>query len=133
LAGSDGSAYAVDGPLRIGVPHPRNFGTFPRILGMYVREEKLLSLETAIRRMTSAPAARARLSGRGVLKEGFLADLVVFDKDTVAETSTYADPYHYPTGIDHVLVNGRFVLRGGERTEERPGRALRRRTAGFAS
>jgi N-acyl-D-amino-acid deacylase len=130
MVGSDGSAYACDGPLRIGIPHPRSFGTYPRILGHYVRDERNLSLESAVRQMTSAPAARVRLASRGVLKTGYAADIVVFDAETIAETGSYADPHHYPTGIDHILVNGAFVLRHGERTDERPGRVLRRRPDG---
>lgn len=125
--GSDGSSYAADGPLRRGVPHPRSFGTFVRMLGHYARDEAVISLETAVRQMTSAPAARIGLAERGILRAGLAADLVVFDDRQVIDTATYQNPFQYPKGIIHVLVNGTFVLRDGDRTEARPGRALRRR------
>jgi N-acyl-D-amino-acid deacylase len=124
--GSDGSAYAVDGPLRRGKPHPRNFGTFPRVLGVFVREKKLLTLEEAVRKMTSLNAAKLGLRDRGVVRAGAKADLVLFDAARVIDKSTYLDPFQYPEGIDTVIVNGRIVLDRGVHTGERPGRALRR-------
>ncbi len=107
-------------------PSPRTYGSFPRILGQFVRDEALLSLEEAIRRMTSAPAARLGLRDRGVIRDGALADLVVFDPATVRATATYDAPRRYPDGIDHVVVNGRLVVDGGRHTGATPGRALRR-------
>ena len=128
--GSDGSSYAADGPLRRGVPHPRSFGTFVRVLGHYARDEAVISLETAVRQMTSAPASRAGLSERGILRAGLAADLVVFDDRRVIDKATYQNPFQYPEGVIHVLVNGTFVLEDGARTDARPGRALRRRPDG---
>ena len=124
--GSDGSAYAVDGPLRRGRPHPRNFGTFPRVLAVHVREKKQLSLEEAVRKMTSLNAEKLGLRDRGVIRPGAFADLVVFDPETVADRSTYLDPFAYPAGIPHVIVNGAVVLDDGRHTGARPGRTLRR-------
>jgi N-acyl-D-aspartate/D-glutamate deacylase len=124
--GSDGSAYSITGPLRRGNPHPRNFGTFPRVLGIYVRELKLLTLEEAIRKMTSLNAAKVGLKDRSVLREGAYADITVFDPDKVIDRSTYTDPFQYNEGISHVLVNGQLVLENGEHTHARPGKALRK-------
>jgi N-acyl-D-amino-acid deacylase len=124
--GSDGSALAIDGPLRAGVPHPRNFGTFPRVLGRYVRERKVISLEEAIRKMTTLPASILGLSDRGAIKEGQWADLVLFDPATVADKATFEDPFQYPVGIDTVLVNGTVVLDEGKHTNARPGKVLKR-------
>jgi N-acyl-D-aspartate/D-glutamate deacylase len=124
--GSDGSALAIDGPLRAGVPHPRNFGTFPRVLGRYVRELKVISLEEAIRKMTTLPASILGLSDRGAIKDGQWADLVIFDPATVADRATFEDPFQYPVGIDTVLVNGQVVLDEGQHTNARPGKILKR-------
>jgi len=124
--GSDGSSLATDGPLRVGVPHPRNFGTFPRVLGRYVRELKVIPLEEAIRKMTTLPASILGLSDRGAIKEGQWADLVLFDPATVADKATFEDPFQYPVGIDTVLVNGTVVLDEGKHTNARPGRILKR-------
>lgn len=124
--GSDGSALATEGPLRAGVPHPRNFGTFPRVLGKYVRDEQVLSLEEAIRRMTSLPAATLDLPDRGTIAAGQWADLVIFDPATVRDTATFEQPFQYPVGIDTVLVNGRVVLDAGMHTGARPGQVLMR-------
>ena len=124
--GSDGSSLAIDGPLRAGVPHPRNFGTFPRVLGRYVRERKVISLEEAIRKMTTLPASILGLSDRGAIKAGQWADLVLFDPNTVADQATFEDPFQYPVGIDTVLVNGTVVLDEGKHTNARPGKVLKR-------
>lgn len=124
--GSDGSAYAIAGPLRRGNPHPRNFGAFPRVLGVYVRGKKLLRWEDAIRKMTSLNAAKAGLRRRGMLQAGYFADIVIFDPEEVADRSTYTQPFQYPVGIEYVLVNGELVLERGRHTGRRPGRALRR-------
>lgn len=124
--GSDGSAYATEGPLRRGNPHPRNFGTFPRVLGVYVREQKLLRLEDAVRKMTSLNAAKLGVRDRGILREGNLADITIFDLERVTDCSTYTDPFHYSEGIDYVIVNGEIVLDRDKHTGKRPGRVLRR-------
>jgi N-acyl-D-amino-acid deacylase len=126
--GSDGAALAIEGPLRSvqGHPHPRNFGTFPRVLGVYVREKGLLRLEDAVRKMTSLNTAKIGLVDRGLLRPGQFADVTVFDPGRVIDRATYLDPFQYPEGIEAVVVNGRVVLDGGRPTEARPGRALRR-------
>ena len=111
-----------------GVPHPRNYGTFARVLSLYVREAGLLSLEEAVRKMSLSPAQRLSLEGRGVVEEGAIADLVVFDPAAVEEHADFGDPHHYSTGVQHVLVSGIFVLQDGEVTGARPGRALRLNT-----
>lgn len=124
--GSDGSAYAVEGPLRRGNPHPRNFGTFPRVLGVYVRELGLLRLEDAVRKMTSLNAAKLGLGDRGLLRPGCWADITLFDPARVIDRATYTEPFHYGEGIDTVIVNGQVVLDRGQHTGAKPGRALRR-------
>ncbi len=121
---TDASALAVDGPLASEGTHPRAFGSMPRVLGTYVREAGLLSLEEAVRKMTSLPAARLGLADRGLLRAGLAADVVVFDGEAIADTATYLNPKQYPLGVDLVLVNGQPVLRDGIRTDARPGRAL---------
>jgi N-acyl-D-aspartate/D-glutamate deacylase len=123
--GSDGSAFAIEGLLRRGHPHPRNFGTFPRVLGVYVRERGVLRLEEAIRKMTSLNAAKLGLRDRGLLQAGLFADIAIFDPDRVIDRSTYEDPFQYAEGIEHVIVNGQAVLDQGRPTAARPGRALR--------
>jgi N-acyl-D-amino-acid deacylase len=111
--------------LDAGTPHPRTYGTTARVLGHYVRDEGVLSLETAVAKLTSVPARRLRLRDRGVVRDGALADLVVFDPSTVVDTATYLAPARYAPGIEHVFVNGRAALLAGEETGERPGRLLR--------
>jgi N-acyl-D-amino-acid deacylase len=124
--GSDGSALATEGPLRSGVPHPRNFGTFPRVLGRYVREQKVVPLEEAIRKMTSLPASILGLTDRGTLQPGKTADLVIFDPATVIDRATFENPFQYSDGISTVVVNGQVVLDEGRHTGARPGRVLRK-------
>ncbi len=124
--GSDGSAYAIDGPLRRGNPHPRNFGTFPRVLGVYVRERKLLHLEDAVRKMTSLNAAKLGIRDRGLLAAGLYADVTIFSPQAVIDNATYTDPFQYNEGIEYTIVNGQVVLDRGNHTGVRPGRALRR-------
>jgi len=121
---TDSPAMAEDGILSQEKSHPRAWASATRILGKYVREEKVLPLEEAIRKMTSLPASRMRLRDRGVLRPGMLADLVAFDPETVRERSTYTDPTHYSEGIPYVAVNGQLVVDGGRITSARPGRAL---------
>ena len=125
MIGSDGSALAPHGELGAGKHHPRSYGTFPRVLGHYVREERLLSLPQAVHKMTGLPARRLGLRDRGVIRVGAKADLVVLDPKRVADAATYEDPHRYPLGIEHVLVNGRFVIRDGEHTGSLPGKLLR--------
>ena len=125
--GSDGLAFACDGPLRRGNPHPRSFGTFPRILGVYVRETKLLTLEEAIRKMTSQNALKLGLRDRGLVAVGYYADLVVFNESEIIDHATYTEPFQYPDGIRHVLVNGQIALENGQPTTVRSGRAIRGR------
>ncbi|MBP85203.1 MAG: hypothetical protein CMJ64_00550 [Planctomycetaceae bacterium] len=125
--GSDGSAYAIEGPLRRGNPHPRNFGTFPRVLGRYARERKLLRLEDAVRKMTSLNATKVGLRDRGFLAPGYFADITVFDPATVIDRAEYTDPFQYNIGIKYVIVKGEVVLADDKHTGSRPGRALRRR------
>jgi N-acyl-D-aspartate/D-glutamate deacylase len=124
--GSDGSALAIEGPLRRGHPHPRNFGTFPRVLGVYVREKHLLTLEDAVRKMTSLNAAKLGIRDRGMLRAGTFADVTIFDPARVVDRSTFEQPFQYGEGIEYVVVNGRVVLDHGKPTGDRPGRALRR-------
>jgi N-acyl-D-aspartate/D-glutamate deacylase len=123
--GSDGSAYAVEGPLRRGNPHPRSFGTFPRVLGVYVRERGLLKLEDAVRKMTSMNAGKLGIRDRGLLRPGNYADVVVFDPERILDRATYEKPFQYSEGVTHVIVNGKLVLEQGKHTGERPGRAIR--------
>ena len=121
--GSDGSAIPLD---QIGVqPHPRNFGTYPRVLGKYVREEGLLTLPQAVRKMTSQVAERLQIRDRGLVEEGLVADLVLFDADHVIDLATFERPAQAPEGISHVVVNGQLVLDDYQQTGARPGRVLR--------
>ncbi len=117
--GSDGSALNQKFP---GKPHPRSFGTNPRVLGKYTRDENVLKLEDAVRKMTSLPAQVLGLKDRGLLREGFCGDVVLFDPETVADTATYDNPKQYPKGIPYVLVNGQVVIDNGHHTGARPGR-----------
>ena len=120
------SDSGVTAPRAGGKPHPRAYGTFPRVLGKYVREEKLLTLEEAVKKMTSLPAGKAGLNDRGIIKEGFRADIVVFDADTIEDKATYTEPHQYPEGVEYVMVNGQLVVDQGELTEAKPGRALKK-------
>jgi N-acyl-D-amino-acid deacylase len=109
-----------------GVPHPRSYGTFPRVLGKYVRDERVLSLEEAVRKMTSAPAKRVGLRDRGVIRVGMVADITIFNAATVMDKATFEKPHQYPVGIDHVIVNGQLVSSNGQWTGVRAGRVLYR-------
>ena len=124
VVGSDGDALAPYGVLARSKPHPRYYGTFPRVLGRYVREEKVLSLEEAVKKMTSVTAERFGLSDRGVVHEGAWADLVLFNAQTVADRATYTDPHQYPEGIPYVVVNGVVVIDQCEHTGALPGQVL---------
>jgi len=123
--GSDGSALATEGPLRRGNPHPRNFGTFPRVLGVYARERGLLRLEDAVRKMTSLNAAKIGIRDRGLLQAELFADITIFDEKRIIDRSTYEEPFQYSEGVDYVIVNGQVVMEKGKHTGARPGRALR--------
>jgi N-acyl-D-aspartate/D-glutamate deacylase len=123
--GSDGSALGIDGPTRRGHPHPRSFGTFPRVLGVYVRQKGLLKLEDAVRKMSSQNAAKLGMFDRGLLRAGQYADITLFDADKVIDRATYVDPFQYSVGIEYVVVNGQLVLDRSKHTGARPGRALR--------
>lgn len=123
MIGSDGALVAFG----VSSPHPRAYGTYPRVLGRYVRERRVISLEEAVRRMTSAPASMLGLADRGRLQPGAVADLVVFDPATVADRATFEAPHQYPVGIPHVFVSGVAVVRNGEVTGARPGVVLRGR------
>ncbi len=122
---TDAGARATDGPLFEGKPHPRAYGSFPRVLSRYVREAKLFSLEDAIRKMTSLPANRVGLRDRGVLKPGMFADVVVFDPNSVRDKATFEDPHQYSEGIEYVFVNGTAVWENGKFLGNFPGRAIR--------
>lgn len=123
--GTDSAAMAEDGPLSESKSHPRGWASFPRILGKYVRTEYLLTIEEAIRKMTSRPAARVGLKDRGILRPGLIADITIFDPATIQDVSTFEAPTHYSVGVRHVFVNGRPVVAEGKITSERPGRVLR--------
>jgi len=123
MIASDGE---LSSPAGGGHAHPRAYGTFPRVLGRYVREEKILSLEDAVRKMTAMPAERLRLKDRGRIAEGMAADLVVFDAGRVIDRATFDDPDQYPAGIPFVLVNGVLAVDGGKATRARAGHVLRR-------
>ena len=124
--GSDGTAVRPDGPLGEGKPHPRWYGTFPRILGKYVREEKVLTLEDAVRKMTSLNAEKLGITDRGTINPGMKADLAVFDPDLVLDRATFENSHQFPVGIDYVVVNGVVTLEKGDYTGARPGRILRK-------
>src|SRR5438093_7407822 len=123
--GTDSGAQAEDGKLSESNSHPRAWGSFPRILGRYVREQHLLTLEEAIRKMTSKAASRVHLTDRGILRPGMMADVTIFDPASIRDVSDFGDPKHYSVGVRHVLVNGRRVVSDGVITSERPGRPLR--------
>lgn len=124
--GSDGTAIRPDGPLGASRPHPRYYGTFPRVLGRYVRELKLLTLEEAVRKMTSLNAEKLGIRDRGLIRRGLRADIVLFNPDTVIDRATYDNPHQYPVGIELVMVNGQVVFERGEHTSNLPGRVIRR-------
>ena len=123
--GSDGGTSLNPPPADgVGVGHPRSYGNFPRLIAYYVREKKVLTLEEAIRKMTSWAATRMRLASRGMVKEGFFADVVIFDYDKIQDRATYEKPLLYPAGIDYVLVNGQVVVENGKHTGARPGQVI---------
>jgi N-acyl-D-aspartate/D-glutamate deacylase len=123
--GSDGETVAPDGPLSEGLVHPRGYGTYPKILGQYVRQLRLITLEDAIRKASSLPAQRLGIRDRGLLRTGFYADIVVFNPETIIDKATYEAPHQYAEGVSYVLVNGEVVVDNGRITEARPGRIVR--------
>lgn len=123
--GSDGSAVAPYGALGKGKPHPRFYGTFPRVLGKYAREEKIFDLATAVKKMTSMPAHKLGLKNRGTIQKGCFADITIFDPKTVIDNATFVDPHQYPTGIEYVLVNGKITISKGNHTGQTAGQILR--------
>jgi len=126
MIGTDGFGLAVSGPMAKGVPHPRSYGTFPRVLGRYVRELNILTLEEAVCRMTGRPAQKLRLNDRGRIEAELAADLVIFDPLTIADRADYENPHQYAAGISQVIVNGNFVVCNGRHTGALPGRILTR-------
>jgi N-acyl-D-amino-acid deacylase len=123
--GSDEASQAPEGVFLLSNPHPRAYGTFARLFGKYVRDEKIILLEEAIRRLTSLPAINLRLDRRGTLKVGYYADLAIFDPDTIRDHATFEQPQQYASGMAHVFVNGEQVLKDGEHTGAKPGRVVR--------
>ncbi|HEX6740072.1 MAG TPA: amidohydrolase family protein, partial [Vicinamibacteria bacterium] len=123
--GSDAASMAPELPFTRSSAHPRAYGNFARLLGRYVREEKLMPLEEAVRRLSGLPAENLGLEGRGRIQEGMFADVAVFDPAAIADRSTYDRPHQYAVGMRHVFVNGVAVLLDGEHTGARPGRALK--------
>jgi N-acyl-D-amino-acid deacylase len=124
--GSDANSLATSGVTSQGKPHPRSYGTHARLLGLFVRDLKLLTLPAAIHKTTGAAAAALSLTDRGVLREGCWADVAVFDPERIADLATYDDPHRYAVGISTVVVNGEVVVDGGDHTGALPGRVLRR-------
>jgi len=125
MFGSDGYALAPYGILGEGTPHPRSYGTFPRILGRYVRERRLFTWQEAIRKMTSLPASFLGIQYRGAIREGMYADIVVFDPASVIDKATFSHPHQYPEGVEYVITNGTIVMRRGEHTGALQGRVLK--------
>ncbi len=126
MVASDSAATGQDGPLSKGRPHPRGFGTFPRVISRYVREERVLDLETAIKKMTYDPCRKFGIRDRGIIKIGSYADLVLFDPDRIKDIASYDDPKQFPEGIAYVVINGEVAVEKGEITSGRAGRILRR-------
>jgi N-acyl-D-amino-acid deacylase len=122
--GSDAGSMAPEPPFTKSSTHPRAYGNFSRLLGKYVRDEKVIPLEEAVRRLSGLPATNLELDRRGFLKEGMFADVVVFDPATIADRATFDNPHQYAVGMKHVFVNGVQVLQDGEHTGAKPGRAL---------
>jgi N-acyl-D-amino-acid deacylase len=127
MFGSDGNAVSKNGFYKDGKPHPRFYGTFPRILGRYIREKKSkLSLEEAIYKMTGFPAWRLGLKQRGEIKKNYIADITIFNPEKVIDKATFMNPHQYSEGIEFVLVNGELVVSEGNHTKKTPGKVLRR-------
>jgi len=125
MIGSDGAIAAPYGKLKQGKPHPRFYGTFPRAIGYYCREQNIFDLPVVIKKITSMPAEKIGIKKRGKIKKSYFADITIFDYNTIIDKATFADPHQYPEGIKNVLVNGEIVIKGREHTGLRPGRVLR--------
>ena len=125
MIGSDGTAVAPHGKLAEGKPHPRYYGTFPRVLGKYARDEKLFELTTAVKKMTSMPAAKLGLHKRGLIAKDYFADIVLFNPETVIDNASFVDPHHFPSGIEYVVVNGKITVKSGKHTGAQAGTVLR--------
>jgi N-acyl-D-amino-acid deacylase len=125
MFGSDGYALAPYGILGEGIPHPRSYGTFPRVLGRYVRERRLFTWQEAIKKMTSLPASFMGIQDRGLIQEGMWGDILVFDPEKIIDKATFSDPHQYPEGIHYVINNGIVVVKHNEHTGALPGRVLR--------
>jgi N-acyl-D-aspartate/D-glutamate deacylase len=123
---SDGWMHAPFGPLGAGKPHPRCYGAFPRYIRRYVNEERVLTLEDAIRRMTSMPASRMGLQDRGIIREGMKADVTVFDPNRIKDLATFEKPHVYPEGVEYVIVNGALIVEGNEHTGALNGEILKK-------
>ena len=129
MIGSDGTAVAPYGKLAEGKPHPRYYGTFPRVLGKYSREDKIFDLATAVRKMTSMPAAKLGLQNRGLIAKDYFADLVLFNPETVIDNASFVDPHQFPSGIEYVIVNGEITIKNGKHTGAQAGTVLRHRSS----
>jgi N-acyl-D-amino-acid deacylase len=126
MVGSDSSLRSLKGVLNYGKPHPRGYGTFSRVIRKYVNETPLFSIEKAIYKMTGFPAQKLGLKDRGVLKEGFSADITIFDQGTITEKATFTNPHNYSKGIKHVLVNGKLTIKDGKHEGVVNGEILKR-------
>jgi len=122
---SDAASIAPEGVFLLSSPHPRAYGSFARVLAKYVRDEKVLTLEAAIRKLATLPAMTMKIDQRGQLKNGYYADVVVFDPAKIEDNATFIKPHQYATGMLHVFVNGKQVLKDGEHTGAKPGRFVR--------
>mgnify|MGYP001474745017 FL=1 len=127
IISTDARAVAPYGKLGRGSVHPRYYGSYPKVLGRYVREKKVLSLEEAIKKSTYLPAQKMKFKKRGLLKEGYYADITIFDKDEIVDMATFDDPHQYSKGVEYVIVNGELVIRQGEHTGNLPGKVLNRK------
>ena len=125
MIGTDGEGVSPTGILGYGKPHPRYYGTYPRILGKYVREDGLLTLEEAILKMTSLPAKMLGIQNRGEIRKGAIADVVIFDSETIIDKATFLDPHQFSIGIQHVIVNGLVVVKENNQNDLLPGAVLR--------
>jgi N-acyl-D-aspartate/D-glutamate deacylase len=126
MVGTDAGCCSVEGPFRRGKPHPRHYGTYPKVLGKYAREEGTLTWEEAVRKMTSFPAQRFGILDRGLLRPGMWADITVFNPETVIDRATYKEPHNFPAGIPYVVVNGEITISEGKYTGKNSGRTLRK-------
>ncbi len=126
MIGSDSGARGINGPLGDGTPHPRGFGSYPRVLGKYVRDENIFDLPAAIKKMTSDPCRRLKITDRGIIKEGNYADLVLCDPEKIRDTATYENPKQYPEGIEYVFVNGKMAVKNGKPTDVLAGKGLKK-------